>query len=276
MIFYYGVESSSKEDLMSYQYLDCRREGAVEYLALNRAEVRNAFNDGLIMELTDWAEATAKDSSLRVVVLSGRGKVFCAGADLSWMSKTAKYTRSENLRDATTLGKMLHTMDTLPQALIGRVHGAAIAGGIGLTAVCDIVVAADDAVFGFTEVNLGIVPAVISPYVIAKIGPAAARELFITGTRFGAARAGEMGMVQRVVPAGELDAAVDEYIRELSSSAPGAVAAAKHLVRSVFGRPPREVMDVACEILADRRASDEAQAGITAFLEKKRSPWVEQ
>ena len=252
---------------MPYQYLDCRRQGAVEHVALNRVDVRNAFNDGLIGELTDWAEASAKDPSLRVAVLSGRGKVFCAGADLAWLSATANCTRDEYLRDSSVLGRMLESLDTLPQALIGRVHGAAIAGGIGLVSVCDIVVAAEDAVFGFTEVNLGIVPAMISSYVIAKIGPSAARELFITGSRFDAARARELGMVQAVVPEGELDAAIEAYIGELESSAPGAVAAAKKLVRAVSGRTAIEALDASSEILADCRDSEEARARISAFLD---------
>jgi len=255
---------------MSFQYLDCRRQGAVERVALNRPDVRNAFNDGLIGELTAWAESAARDASLHIVVLSGRGKVFCAGADLAWLTRTADFTRDEYVRDGAALGKMLDALDTLPQALVGRVQGAAIAGAIGLVSVCDIVVAADDAVFGFTEVNLGIVPAMISPYVIAKIGMAAARELFITGARFDAARAHELGLVHRVVPTEELDTAVDTYIAELESSAPGAVAAAKELVRSVYARPPHEVRELTARILADCRDSEEARSRITAFLSRRR------
>jgi methylglutaconyl-CoA hydratase len=259
---------------MTYQYLDCRQEGAVHTVSLNRPQLRNAFNDGVIRELTEWAEDIAEDGSVRVIVLRGRGKAFCAGADLDWMRKTAEYSREEHIRDAKALGRMLEVLDRLPKALIAAVHGAAVAGGIGLLSVCDIVVSAEDAVFGFTEVNLGIVPAVISPYVVARIGPSAARELFVTGSRFGASRAREVGLVHAVVPVEELDRTVGHYVEELRTSAPGAVAAAKKLIRTVSGRPAGDTLHDVCEILADRRASDEARAGIAAFLSKQPPPWA--
>ena len=191
------------------------------------------------------------------------------------MSKTAGYSEEEYLRDSSRLADMLASLETLPQALVGRIHGAAIAGGIGLVSVCDIVIAEENTVFGFSEVNLGIVPAVISPYVVAKIGPSAARELFVSGRRFGAERARELGLVHSVVPASELDRAVESCLQELRDSAPGAVADAKTLVRSVSGRSPSETRQVAAEILARRRASDEARAGMKAFFEKKKPPWAE-
>ena len=260
---------------MTYRHLASSRDGAVEHLTLDRPDVRNAFNKALIGELAAWAAAARKDESLRVVVLSGRGKVFSAGADLEWMSKTAGYTEDQYLRDASRLADMLASLDTLPQALVGRVHGAAIAGGIGLVSVCDIVIAEENTVFRFSEVNLGIVPAVISPYVVAKIGPSAARELFVTGRRFGAERARELGLVHSVVPASELDRAVESHLQELRSSAPAAVADAKTLVRSIFAKSPAEARDVASGILARRRASDEARAGMKALFEKKKPPWAE-
>src|SRR5438270_3038817 len=169
---------------MAYQFLTTSRDGSIEYLTLNRPDVRNAFNEEVIAELTRWASATsetAEMTGLRAVVLGGAGKVSCAGADLTWMSKMVAYTEEENLRDAVAMSRMFAALNTLPVPLIGRIHGAALGGGCGLAAVCDIVVAEDQAVFGFTEVKLGILPAVIAPFALAKIGRSAARELFLTG-----------------------------------------------------------------------------------------------
>jgi len=259
---------------VAYTLLETRREGAVEHVALNRPEVRNAYDDRLVNELTDWAKRAAADGTLRVAVLSGRGKVFCAGADLEWITRARTQGRQEYGRDAAAISGMLHALDTLPQALIGRVQGAAIAGGIGLLAVCDIGVAAEDAVFAFPEVKLGIVPAVVSPYVLAKIGRSAARELFLTGARFSASRARELGLLHTVVPEGELDAAVDGFVRELLSSAPQAVASAKSLIREVTSLPRAAASALTEQVLAERRASDEAREGLTAFLEKRQPPWA--
>ena len=174
-------------------------------MTLNRPEVRNAFNEQLIAEMTAWAERAAADSSLRGVVISGAGPSFCAGADLAWMAKMAGYTQEENLRDARAAAAMFAAIDTLPVPVIAQIHGAALGGGAGLAAVADIAVAADDTTFGFTEVKLGLIPAVIAPYVLAKIGQSAARELFVTGRRFDAAHAREIGLVHAVVPAADLD-----------------------------------------------------------------------
>jgi methylglutaconyl-CoA hydratase len=260
---------------MSYQFLEVERRGPVEYVALNRPDVRNAFNDGVIAELTAWAAAAAASSpDLRVVVLSGRGKVFSAGADLKWMSQALAKSRAETREEAAALARLLRALDELPQAVVGRIHGAAIAGGTGLTAVCDIAVASEDTMFGFSETRLGIVPAMISPYVVAKIGRSAARELFLTGARFGAARAREIGLVHAVVAPDRLDETVDGYVRELLQAGPAAVAAAKALIREVAGRPPADLADVTSDFIADRRASAEGRAGITAFLEKRPPPWA--
>ncbi len=177
---------------MAYQYLMSARDGAVERLTLNRPDVRNAFNEHVIAELTDWAARTSEAAArhdIRAVVIAGAGKTFCAGADVTWMAKTVHYTEDENLRDAMAMSRMFAAINELPVAVIGRVQGAALGGGAGLAAVCDIVVAEDAALFGFTETKLGILPAVISPFALAKIGQAAARELFLTGARFPAARA---------------------------------------------------------------------------------------
>ncbi|RPJ53963.1 MAG: enoyl-CoA hydratase, partial [Acidobacteria bacterium] len=176
---------------MTYQFLEITRDGPVERVALNRPDVRNAFNEGMIAEIHDWADRAARDVGLRVAILEGRGRAFSAGADLAWMERVAAYTREENLRDASALAGMFAALDRLPKPLVGRVHGAALGGGSGLVAVCDIVVAEENAFFAFTEVRLGLTPAVIAPYVIAKIGQSPARELFLRGARFGAGRARE-------------------------------------------------------------------------------------
>ncbi len=247
-------------------------DGPVARVTLNRPDVRNAFNEELIAELTAWTEARGWGEA-RVVVMAGAGRVFCAGADLAWMSKMVGYSREENVRDARALGRLLEALDAMPVPLIGRVHGAALGGGTGLAAVCDIVVAADDAVFGFTEAKLGIVPAVISPFVLARIGQSAARELFLTAARFPAARAKEIGLVHAVAAAPDLDTVIDAYIRELLTSAPGAIAGAKALIAEVAGRSPVEVGDVTAETIARHRVSDEGQAGMRAFLEKRKPTW---
>ncbi|MGH9387952.1 MAG: enoyl-CoA hydratase-related protein [Vicinamibacterales bacterium] len=259
---------------MSYRLLAVRREGAVERVIINRPDVRNAFDERMIEELTHWARAASHDPTLRVVVLSGAGKVFSAGADAAWMAKMASYSHEDNLRDAQAAAEMFLGINGIPAIVIGRVHGAALGGGCGLAAVCDIVVAEDGAVFGFTETKLGILPAVISPYALAKIGRSAARELFLTGMRFNAARAKEIGLVHRVVPAAELDSAVQSYIDEALSAAPTAVAAAKSLIGEVWGLAPADAKSVTAEAIARQRVSPEGQDGLRSFLNKGRPAWL--
>lgn len=261
---------------MTFQFLSIERRGAVEYVTLNRPDVRNAFNEQVIAELTSWAQAAHADPALRVVVFSGAGKVFSAGADAAWMAKMAGYSHEDNVRDATAGAAMFLAIDTVPAIVIGRVHGAALGGGSGLAAVCDIVVAETTAVFGFTETKLGILPAMISPYVIQKIGVSAARELFLTGARFDAARAREIGLVHAVVDAARLDATVTQYVREALTASPTAVARAKALIPRVAGRPPAEVMDVTAEAIAAQRVSPEGQDGLSAFLKKGTPGWIEE
>jgi methylglutaconyl-CoA hydratase len=254
--------------------------GPVVRVTLNRPEVRNAFNEELIAELTAWAESVTAggpfDSAQgrpRAAVLSGAGKAFCAGADLTWMSKTIACTRDENVRDARAMAGMFAALDRLPIPLIGRVHGAALGGGVGLAAVCDIVVAAEDAIFGFTEVKLGIIPAVISPYALAKIGRSAARELFLTGARFSAERAREIGLVHAVGDEAELDRMIAKYVNDLMTSAPQAVAAAKALIARVSAGGA-DVTDTTVNAIADRRVSPEGQDGMRAFLDKRSPAWL--
>jgi methylglutaconyl-CoA hydratase len=259
---------------MTWRHLSVERSGPVERVTLSRPEVRNAFNDEMITELRHWAEAAARDVALRVAVLAGAGPSFCAGADVAWMKRMREYTEEENVADARAMSEMFGALNVLPVPLIGRLHGAALGGGTGLAAVCDIVVAAEDSVFGFTEVKLGILPAVISPFAIAKIGLSNARELMLTGMRFGAARAKEIGLVHRVVPSDGLDAAVDEYVREILSSSPSGIAAAKRLIPRVVGADAAEVRDLTSHAIAAQRVSAEGQEGLAAFLEKRPPWWV--
>jgi len=257
-----------------YQFLAVRRDGPVEYLTLNRPDVRNAFNDEVVAELHAWATSVAATHGVRAVVLAGAGKVFSAGADAAWMARMASVSVADNERDAAATTAMLRAINTLPVAVIGRVHGAALGGGAGLAAVCDIVVAETRTVFGFTETKLGILPAMISPFVLAKIGVSAARELFLTGMRFDAARAQAIGLVHAVAAADELDAAVARYVAEILSAAPTAVAAAKALIPAVAGRTPEDVAALTARTIAAQRGSPEGQEGLRAFLDKRDPSWL--
>ncbi len=262
---------------MTYQHLISTRDGPVERLTLNRPDVRNAFNEHVIAELTDWASRTADAAAkhdIRVAVVAGAGKVFCAGADVTWMSKTVHYTEEENLRDAMAMSRMFAAINALPVAVVGRIQGAALGGGAGLAAVCDIVVAEEGALFGFTETKLGILPAVISPFALAKIGQAAARELFLTGARFSSRRAKEIGLVQDVVADTDLDAAIDRYVKEILTAGPEAVAAAKALIPTVWGKPMADAMPITAAAIAARRVSPEGQEGLRAFLDKRKPKWT--
>ena len=261
---------------MSYQFLLIDRRGPVEYVTLNRPDVRNAFNEHVIAELTAWAKGAHGDPSLRVVVFAGAGKAFSAGADAAWMAKMAGYSEDANVRDARAAAAMFLAINTVPAIVIGRIHGAALGGGSGLAAVCDIVVADDAAVFGFTETKLGILPAMISPYVVQKIGASAARELFLTGMRFDAVKARTIGLVHAVVPLSSLDHSVATYVTEALSAAPTAVARAKALIPRVLGRQPADVMDLTAEAIAAQRVSPEGQEGLNAFLQKRSPKWVIQ
>jgi len=258
---------------MSYETLLTRREGVVEYLTLNRPDVRNAFNEQMIADLTAWAASINADDDVRVAVIAGTGKVFSAGADITWMANALNYTHDENVRDANAAARMFAALDTLPIPLIGRIHGAALGGGAGLAAVCDVVITDENAVFGFTEVKLGILPAVISPYALAKIGRSAARELFLTGMRFNAVRAREIGLVHAVVPVDQLDTMVVLYVNEFLSAAPDAISTAKALIPRVWARPAPDAAGLTSEAIAAQRVSHEGQEGLRAFLEKRKASW---
>jgi methylglutaconyl-CoA hydratase len=253
------------------------RHGPVWRATLNRPAVRNAFDERLVAALQAWAvdvTLAADAGEARVAVIAGIGPVFSAGADLAWMQRMRDYTREDNVRDADAAAAMFGALDSLPVPLVGRVQGAALGGGAGLAAVCDVVVAADDAIFGFTEVRLGILPAVIGPFVVAKIGLSAARALFLTGGRFPAPQAHRIGLVHEVVPAAELDAVTDVVVRDLLSGAPSAQRRAKALLREIAGRPAAEVRALTSGALADQRVSADGQDGLDAFLRKRPARWV--
>jgi methylglutaconyl-CoA hydratase len=254
--------------------IEIERNGGRATLWLNRPERHNAFDDGLIAELSAALAALAADSAIRVLLLAGRGKSFSAGADLAWMKHMAGNTAAENEADAQKMAEMLHRLDSLPKPTVALVQGAAMGGGVGLVAACDIAIATEDAQFAFSEARLGLTPATISPYVIAAIGPRAARRYFLTAERFDARRALGLGLVSAVVPAADLAAAANKLADILCQNSPGAMAEAKRLIADVTGRP----IDAALRYetagrIARQRASAEGREGVAAFLEKRKPNW---
>lgn len=241
---------------------------AVAHVTLARPEVRNAFNAEVIRELRDAFVALSSDTAVRAVVLAGAGKIFSGGADLNWMRAALELSHDENVIDAEAMSDMFRAIDRCSKPVIGRIHGAALGGGAGLTAVCDIAIAAEGTLFGFTEVKLGIIPAVISPFVLAKIGVSHARALFLTGERFDAQRALAIGLVHEVVAADALDAAVERVLSEVRSAGPNAVAAAKALIPRVDTATYEDTRAITTTAIAKQRTSDEAQAMMRAFLER--------
>jgi methylglutaconyl-CoA hydratase len=254
--------------------LDLEIDGPVARVWLNRPEVRNAFDGRMVTELRKTLFDLRSVDPIRVIVLGGRGPTFCAGADLQWMKALAGFTRDENRREAQAMADLFFTVYESPKPIVARVHGAALGGGAGLVAACDVPVAALGTQFGFTEVRLGLVPAVISPYVVRKIGESAARELFLTGERFEAVRAQEIGLVRAAVPEDDLDLVVEGRVRELLQAGPQAVAEAKTLIGEVSFRAVEDVQEYTVERIADIRASPEGQEGMRAFLEKRKPDWA--
>ena len=250
------------------------REGPVARVTLARPKVRNAFDEVLIEELTRVFLSFTGDPDTRAVVLAGEGPVFCAGADVEWMRRAGTWSKIENETDAERMARMLRSIDDCPRPVIALVRGAAIGGGVGLVAACDVAVAADDAVFSLSEVKLGILPAVISPYVLRAIGPREARRWFLTGERFGAAEARRIGLVHEVAASDEVAAVGDRIVSALLTSAPEAVAIAKRVIGEVAGKSPEEAMPLTVRTIAERRASEEAKEGLTAFLEKRPPAWA--
>jgi methylglutaconyl-CoA hydratase len=259
---------------MNLERLELHIDGPVARVWLNRPDVRNAFDGLMVTELRKVLFDLRSVDAVRVIVLGGRGPSFCAGADLQWMKATAAFSRDENLREAQAMADLFFTVYESPKPIVSRVHGAALGGGTGLVAASDIPVAALGTQFGFTEVRLGIIPAVISPYVVAKIGESAARELFLTGERFEAVRAVEIGLVRAAVPEEDLDTAVEGRVQELLKAGPRAIAEAKALIREVAWRRVEDVHRYTVERIADMRTSSEGQEGMRAFLEKRKPYWV--
>ena len=259
---------------MAYNTLLVELKDGVLNVTLNRPDVHNAFNDELIAEAIDLF-SNIDTATVRSVVLKGTGKNFCAGADLNWMSRMVSYTREENVRDSSKLAKMYALINECPVPVVGRIQGAAIGGGVGLVAVCDIAVAMRETKFGLSEVKLGILPAVISPYVIAKIGSSHARALFLTGERFEAERALQIGLVHRVVDSvEELDGAIYETVTQLKTSGPEAVRECKKLIAHVASHELIDAIPYTIDAIATRRVSAEGQEGMQAFLEKRLASWI--
>ena len=257
--------------------LSIHRSGAVLRLRLERPELHNAFDAALIARLTAALEDAATDPAVRVVVLEGAGTSFSAGADLNWMRGMAAAGEAENREDALALARLMRTLDELPKPTIARVHGAAFGGGVGLVACCDVAIGVPGAKFGLTESRLGLLPAVISPYVVAAIGPRQARRWFATAEMFDAAQALRMGLLHEVVEADALDAAVDRQLALLLRAGPAASAAAKRLVREVALQPDRDRLDQSnAALIAALRVSAEGQEGLGAFLDKRTPAWARE
>jgi len=248
--------------------IQIRREGGVARVTLARPEVRNAFNAEVIRELRDAFIALSGDDTVIAVVLAGEGKTFCGGADVNWMRGALELGYDENVADAEAMSDMFRAIDRCTKPVIGRIHGAALGGGAGLTAVCDIAIASSETIFGFTEVKLGIIPAVISPFVLAKIGVSHARSLFLTGERFDVQRAAAIGLVHEVAAPDALDRAVERILNELRTAGPHAVAAAKALIARVSSATYDETRAITAAAIAKQRVSAEGQAGLRAFLER--------
>ncbi len=249
-------------------------EDAVARVTLARPEVRNAFNAEVIRELRDAFTALSSDAGVRVVVLAGEGKTFSGGADVNWMRDALALSYDDNVADAEAMSDMFRAIDRCSKPVVGRIHGAALGGGAGLTAACDIAIAADGTTFGFTEVKLGIIPAVISPLLLAKIGQSHARALFLTGERFNAKHALTIGLVHQVVDENDLDKTVASVVRELGSCGPNAVAAAKTLIARVSAATYDETRGITAAMIAKQRASEEGQEGLHAFLERRPASFV--
>ena len=260
---------------MGYQTLEVTRAERVATVTLNRPDVRNAFNETTIAEITQVFRELGQQADLRAIVLAANGPAFCAGADLNWMKKMAGYTREENRADAAQLAEMLRTIYVCPKPVVAKVQGDCYAGGMGLVAACDIVIAVETTNFCLSEVKLGLIPATISPYVIKAMGENASRRYFLTAERFSAQEAHRIGFVHQVVAADALDAAVADIVKALVSNSPNAVKEAKRLVQDVGGMALSDTLiaDTA-ERIADIRSSEEGKEGVRSFLEKRKPGWL--
>lgn len=260
---------------MNYETLAVSRdERGIVSLELNRQEKRNAMTAQMIAELSDFADKANADDTIRAIVLSGRGELFCAGGDLSWMMAQIEADRQTRMQEARKLAKMLQALNELHAPLIGKLHGAAYGGGIGLACICDVVIAADDTKFGFTETRLGIIPATIGPYALARMGGASARQVFMSARVFDAHEAARLQLVKKAVPTSELDTAIEFEIAPYLKVSPHAVSRAKALARSLSAIIDDSVVDATVRALADAWESEEAKEGISAFLAKRQPRWA--
>ncbi|MFP5405453.1 MAG: enoyl-CoA hydratase/isomerase family protein [Gammaproteobacteria bacterium] len=260
---------------MPYQEIETELAPGVAVIWLNRPALRNAMNDTLIAELTDAVECAIEDDAIRAIVLGGRGSAFCAGADLNWLKRAREMSAEEAFEDSRRLARLLRTIHDSPKPVVARVQGPAFAGGLGLVAACDLAVASLDAKFSLSEVRLGLIPAMISPYVIGAIGEARARRWFLTAEVFEAAEAWRVGLVDEVVPADDLDGALGTLLGHLLRAGPAALRESKRLIRDVVGRPIDDALtDETARRIAAVRASPEGQEGIAAFFEKRRPAWA--
>jgi methylglutaconyl-CoA hydratase len=258
----------------SFTTIRLERAASVARVVLNRPDVRNAFNEVMIRELREAFAALKAEAEVRVVVLTGEGTAFCAGADLHWMGRVVNYTYEENYEDSLALATLMREIYDFPKPVVGRVNGPAIGGGTGLVAVCDIAVAAEDAVLSFSEVKIGLVPACISPYVLKRVGERFGREYFLTGQRLTANEALACGLVNKVAPAPGLDAAVQAYVDNLLASGPAASATVKRMVSQVAELTLDEAGPMTAKMITTLRLSREGQEGMKAFLERRKPSWV--
>ncbi|WP_316013814.1 crotonase/enoyl-CoA hydratase family protein [Roseobacter sp. HKCCA0434] len=259
---------------MSWETLNLSTDDrGVATLMLDRAEKHNAMSAAMIGELSEAAHQLGADEDVRAVVLTGAGESFCAGGDLGWMRAQFDADRADRIAEAGRLAAMLGALNTMPKPLIGRINGQAFGGGVGLMAVCDVAVAADHAMFGLTETRLGLIPATISPYVLARMGEGKARRVFMSARRFDAAEAVRLDLIASAVSGEELDAAVEAEVRPYLSAAPGAVAEAKALARALGPRIDEDVIAMSVERLADAWEGEEAREGIAAFFDRRKPVW---
>ena len=255
--------------------IELTKHNAVATVTLNRPEKHNAFDDAVIRQMTEAFENVEHDDSICLMVLASRGKCFSAGADLAWMKRMASYSYDENLCDSRALANMLKTLNNLSKPSIARVQGAAFGGAVGLVSCCDIAIASSKASFCLSEVKIGLIPATISPYVIAAIGSRAARRLFITAERFSAEQALALNLVSEVCEQDQLDARLDELVETIRANSPAAVTAAKRLVNDISGACiDDDLIEDTCKRIAEIRTSSEGQEGLSAFLDKRTPLWV--
>ncbi len=254
--------------------VDVERRGATVVLRLNRPEAGNALNGEVITRLGEALAAARGDANVRAVVLTGAGKVFSAGADLKWMLRMKDASAEENLRDARQTAAVFAELYDFPRPVIAAVNGPARGGGVGLIAACDFAIASKTAHFAFTEVRVGIIPAMISPFVLRKMGESRTRRLFITGETFSAPQAAEWGLLDRAVEPEQLETAVGELVQTLRQSGPSAIGAVKQLIRRVSDAPEADLADITARLIAEIRATEEAREGMAAFLEKRPPKWT--